>query len=342
MQYCIELFTKRTNECLEQMYDSHEHGHIFKALLSSTPAIIGVKDILGRYIVVNEQYSRLFGHDLGSFIGQTADNLLPIELVETIQKDDLKVILSGSNIVVEQNVIVEEENRTFLTIKFPIRDGEDKIFATGVIATDITERKQIELALEKANQELEQKVREISKLKEKLYKQSIRDPLTKLFNRRYLDDVLERELRNAEKDQHSLSVILIDLDNFKLINDKYGHPFGDQVLKNFSELIVSQMGHRQLAARLGGEEFMILLPNTKAKEAYQLAEKLRVMYENMGHQNSDCQQKGNHYVYNTFSAGIAEYPNDADNLRSLIKACDDALYSTKDAGRNCCVTFNKI
>ncbi|NVK22323.1 MAG: GGDEF domain-containing protein [Kangiellaceae bacterium] len=314
------------------MYSSEEHSHIFNALLSSAPAIVGVKDVFGRYLVVNDQYSRLFGSELSSFIGNTAADLLPQDLVDTIQQDDLEVIMTGKNVVVEQSVMVNNDKRTFLTIKFPIRDADNNVFATGVIATDITERKRIEIALEQANQELEQKVHEISMLKEELYKQTIRDPLTTLFNRRYLDDALEREMRNADKEGAPLSLVLIDLDNFKKsINDKHGHPFGDQVLKNFADLLKSQMAPRQLVGRLGGEEFMLLLPHTNAQQAFELTEKLRHQYENMAHLHEG------EAVYNTFSAGIAEYPKDADTLRAFIKVGDDALYATKDAGRNCTI-----
>lgn len=310
------------------MYTEIEHHHIFKALLSSTPAIIGVKDLRGRYLVVNEQYKRLFNHELTQFIGKTLDEALPDYNLDNAKNDDWASLLHGKPSTIEESVMISGVETYFLTVKFPILNDEGNIFALGIIATDITERKLMEQKLAQANLQLEQKVDEISALKEKLYQQSIRDPLTNLFNRRYLNTALAREMRLANEKNDSFSVVMIDLDNFKALNDKYGHLFGDQVLQNFSQLMLSQLDSRQLLARTGGEEFMLVLPRTSATQAFELTEKLRELYSSMAHQHN------NQNVFSSFSAGIAEYPNNSSDLQALLNHSDEALYKTKELGRN--------
>lgn len=315
------------------MYSETEHQHIFKALLSSTPAVIGVKDLRGRYLVVNEQYKRLFDHELTDFIGKTLDEALPDHNLSNAKNDDWASLLGGKPTTIEESVLIKGKETFFLTVKFPILDDNGKIFALGIIATDITERKIMEQKLAQANLQLEQKVSEISELKERLYQQSIRDPLTNLFNRRYLDNALTREIRLANENDDKFSVVMIDLDNFKGLNDQYGHLFGDQVLQNFSQLMTSQLDSRQLLARTGGEEFMLVLPRTSAAQAFEITENLRELYAKMAHPHNGQN------VFNSFSAGIAEYPTNAEDLKSLLQRSDSALYTTKGSGRNKTIVF---
>lgn len=327
---------------VEAMEQTASQQSILDALLQSSPAAIGIKDLHGRYLLVNQKFSSLFSLSQDQFIGKTSHEVFNLDIARNYHQDNIEVLQTGKPLVVEYNIMVDGLERFFMVNKFPIFDSDNKgkVFATGIIAVDITESKNSEFAMTRLNERLQSKIHEVSELKEKLYKQTIHDSLTKLFNRRYLDEALEREIRKAEKEQSPLSIVIIDLDNFKLINDQHGHPFGDQVLINFANLVQKQMKVRQLAGRLGGEEFMLILPRATAFEAYSLTEKLRCQYKALNHNHSLNQNPQAPAVHNTFSAGVAQFPEDATTLNSLIKAADDALYSIKNTSRDCVITFN--
>ena len=164
---------------------------------------------------------------------------------------------------------------------------------------------------------------------DKLLEQTIRDPLTGLFNRRYLDESLDRELARAKRDNVPLSLLMIDLDHFKRLNDTHGHQAGDEVLRHLGELIRHGARRADLPCRYGGEEFLLVLPNVPSDIAADRAEKWRLAFE---------QEKiifGDSLVLSaTFSAGVATYPDHGDNCQSLIRAADQALYNAKHSGRN--------
>ncbi|MBF0183050.1 MAG: GGDEF domain-containing protein [Magnetococcales bacterium] len=155
-----------------------------------------------------------------------------------------------------------------------------------------------------------------------------RDSLTSLYNRRYLDTVLRRETEISMKQGYSYSVLLLDIDFFKKINDTYGHDAGDAILRQFSELLVGSLRISDFLFRLGGEEFLAVLGNTNRKHAVPIAEKIR----------RECEQKPfvvhhDQIIRVTCSIGIAIYKGHPDyNL--LIKQADQALYAAKQSGRN--------
>ena len=152
------------------------------------------------------------------------------------------------------------------------------------------------------------------------------DPLTQLANRRRLEPDLDRAVANAVRHGHAMSVIMIDLDHFKQLNDRYGHQQGDVVLQEFASTMQSTMRAGETAYRYGGEEFAILIEHGTAGEAAVLAERLRARVENEFHRG------GRQLV--TASFGIASLPDDADDSSPLLAAADRALYAAKDAGRN--------
>ncbi|MEA2091787.1 MAG: diguanylate cyclase, partial [Campylobacterota bacterium] len=164
---------------------------------------------------------------------------------------------------------------------------------------------------------------EYVKIKELEYKAST-DPLTKLFNRNKLNDVLEKEIALAHAILSPLSIIFLDIDYFKKVNDTYGHDIGDKVLKEIANIIGSTTRKGDIAARWGGEEFMITLQATDTSQASLLAEKLRVAVEN---------HKFDTVGRLTISLGVTEY-RDNENEDSLIKRVDNALYEAKESGRN--------
>lgn len=164
----------------------------------------------------------------------------------------------------------------------------------------------------------------------KLFELSHRDGLTGLYNHAYLQEYVERELERAQRYGHSLSLIMFDLDHFKNVNDKYGHPAGDAVLKNVSEVVTKTVRNIDFAARYGGEEFCLVLPETDDKGAIELAERLRGNIEAKKVQT----KAGNIAV--TISIGVVtcEACGAKYSKSHLIDAADNALYASKAAGRN--------
>ncbi len=160
------------------------------------------------------------------------------------------------------------------------------------------------------------------------------DGLTGLLNARATHERLELELENSYRSP--LTCLLIDIDHFKKINDKYGHPFGDTVLKRISNILKKSLRHVDTVGRLGGEEFMVILPHTNQEKALAIAERIRKMIE------KDCFELAGKRVTVTVSIGLVNYP--ADQLRTredLFNAADEALYAAKHAGRNRVLCWNK-
>jgi diguanylate cyclase (GGDEF)-like protein len=198
--------------------------------------------------------------------------------------------------------------------------------------------KRSEEELRKARDELEMKVRartsELAEANSKLEELSIRDSLTGLFNRRYLDRALEAEFIRAIRYKRNFSVLLLDIDHFKEINDKYGHGCGDAVLKKVAYLIRGCLRGSDMVARYGGDEIAILLPETDKSDATKIAEKLRRIIE------GTCFEWNGKTISITSSIGIATAPDDpvSDWGRMLANA-DEALYRGKAIGRNVVVAF---
>lgn len=167
------------------------------------------------------------------------------------------------------------------------------------------------------------------RLREALREQSVRDPLTGLFNRRFMDEWLEREIHRAARAGHPLSLILIDIDHFKAINDTYGHEGGDEVLRKLAYVLEEQIRAGDIACRFGGEEFVLLLPETPLNKSRELAERIRIKLEAMSLHHLELPLPGI-----TASFGCAEYPSHGDSGQKIVRAADLALYQAKAAGRN--------
>ncbi len=167
------------------------------------------------------------------------------------------------------------------------------------------------------------------KLREALRVQSIRDPLTGLFNRRYMEESLERELRRAERNQKSVGAIMIDLDHFKRFNDGFGHGAGDLLLREFGNLLRIRTRKEDIACRYGGEEFLLILPDATLEDIYRRAEELREAVKHL-----DLSSSGQSFGAVTASMGVAMFPEHAKSIESLLRAADTALYQAKAAGRD--------
>lgn len=154
---------------------------------------------------------------------------------------------------------------------------------------------------------------------------ALTDGLTGLLNRRAFDRELVIACARAERFQRELSLVLLDIDNFKQLNDSFGHPAGDAVLRTVARVIEAQSRRIDITARIGGEEFALLLPDTPAAAALRLADRLR----------QAIVQSGNERVAYTASFGVACVEDAGATPKALFKAADEALYAAKEAGRNC-------
>ncbi|HGF0935297.1 TPA: diguanylate cyclase [Legionella pneumophila] len=175
------------------------------------------------------------------------------------------------------------------------------------------------------------------RLRENLRYQSIRDPLTGLYNRRYLEDFLFKQLHQAERTKASFAILMLDLDHFKKINYTFGHDAGDLVLKELGQILNSDIRLGDIAARYGGEEFVLLLYDIDAQAAKMKAENLRSAISNL-QVKYGAQPVGQI----TASIGISVYPDDAKSPAEVIEAADKALYQAKNKGRNKVILFSEI
>jgi len=174
--------------------------------------------------------------------------------------------------------------------------------------TDITKRKALEATLMKLSRE---------------------DPLTGLHNRRTILELLDEEIQRGQRYQHPVSLLMMDIDHFKKINDQWGHPTGDEVLKSFAAECRSVMRENDRMGRFGGEEFVMLLPETSKIDAVLVAERIRKITTEMAVKS----KSGSAQIHVTVSIGVATTTED-DDAESVIARADEAMYEAKDAGRN--------
>lgn len=156
--------------------------------------------------------------------------------------------------------------------------------------------------------------------------ESLTDALTNCLNRRAFQQQLEEHFKTATERKLPMSLIIVDLDLFKSINDNYGHPFGDRVLRRPGEILLEETVNRGIAARVGGEEFALILPNHSIEESAAIAEQVRRRVQLVTLQGLDRQV--------TVSCGVASFPSNAQTGESLFAAADEALYRAKESGRN--------
>lgn len=174
------------------------------------------------------------------------------------------------------------------------------------------------------------------RLKELLHSQSIRDPLTGLLNRRFLDEYIVKQIGQAKRNKTSIVFIMVDVDNFKRVNDNFGHETGDYVLSRLGNLIPSLVREGDLACRYGGEEFLFVLPNFDANSA-------KACGENIRNKVNEMRIVIDGSVSNiTISLGISVFPNDGTSSKELIDAADQALYTAKKHGKNRTVLFSEL
>ncbi len=176
------------------------------------------------------------------------------------------------------------------------------------------------------------------RFQQQLRDQSFRDPLTGLFNRRYLETTIEKDVSRADRHHQTIGLVMIDIDHFKLTNDRYGHDAGDIILKSVSETLRSHTRTEDIACRYGGEEFLLVFPGASLTVTCERAETLRQAVEKIAAGLKD----GTTITGNTISLGVAAYPMHGSSWQGAVRLADQALYRAKDQGRNRVVVADAV
>jgi diguanylate cyclase (GGDEF)-like protein len=166
-------------------------------------------------------------------------------------------------------------------------------------------------------------------LNERLARQSVRDPLTGLYNKRFMIESLEREIKRAERNHTQVGIIMADIDYFKQFNDKYGHAAGDKVLTQMGGFFKAGVRGSDVACRYGGEEFVFFLPECSAENTFKRADQMREKVKNLA-----VHYGGELLASITLSMGISTYPDQGSNAEDLLRVADAALYRAKQEGRD--------
>ncbi len=238
------------------------------------------------------------------------------EIDEELLPVNATVLFAKRNIIEEYFVPIMTSFTLFILLVFVFRYIELKKYTTQLNGA--------KNALRATNESLMLAQEELTSKNKKLEDLSITDHLTQLYNRTYLEKTLERELERAQRYGNHLSIILVDIDHFKKVNDNFGHQMGDKVLQAVANVLKSNLRSIDSVGRWGGEEFLILCPNSSLRQATLLAEKLRSEVERV---------PINRTSRITASFGVACFHNNTSE--QLINEADVALYRSKDAGRNC-------
>lgn len=266
-------------------------------------------------VEINNHFEYILGRKRNEIIGKPITNFVHTEdyipFTEYLEKAHYKSysdfqarLLKGEGEIVYaiiRSSLIRERNLLLLSV------------------TDITKMIELQRELEKAN--------------EILQSLSSRDHLTGAFNRRTFENILKEELERAKSEKEHISLIMLDIDHFKRINDTHGHLVGDYILKSLVKLLGSKLRLEDTIFRYGGEEFFILLLKTDKKKALNIAERLRNEIENYEF-NYRGKDKAPFKIRLTCSFGVSTFPEDGDRLEELISKADEALYRAKKEGRN--------
>jgi diguanylate cyclase (GGDEF)-like protein len=271
-----------------------------------------VLDAQDRILDLNPAAYHLLGERTDLLVGESATSILG---TLTQSEEMSEIFLEATNHYIELQTST-------------LRDRNGKPNGRVLVMRNITGRKLAQNKLIITNEQLIKQLEEINLLQSKLREQAIRDPLTGLYNRRFLAETLTHELARAQREEYTLSLAMIDIDDFKSFNDKYGHDAGDEVLKVVSDFLSAACRAGDIVCRYGGDEFILVLPGVNPEIAFQRVKELQ---ESFAKVRIDFNQI---HFSSTFTAGIAVYPQHGKNSAELLRAVDIAFYSAKSTGKN--------
>lgn len=288
-----------------------------------------VLDSQNRVVDLNPAMQELLSRKPACLMGK------PVEEVMAAWMEKAGALLDGQKTHAELRISRSPLRYVDMRIT-PLYDRHQRLSGRLIVFHDVTGRKTVEKELRYANERLQSQLIEIGTLQSRLRSQAIHDPLTDLFNRRYLDETLDRELARASREKYPLCVIMMDIDHFKLMNDTHGHEAGDLVLKALAKTLSLRNRRGDFACRFGGEEFVVVMPNIAIDTACRRAEELRTAL------NSLSVPFENYRLTITISMGIACYPANGEDRESLLRAADRAMYAAKKAGRDHILTYDRL
>lgn len=284
-------------------------------------------DLNGVITYVSDAFCELTGYSKYELIGKTHSIIKHPDNPSSAFKKLWETLTSGDNY--QGEVKNRKKNGEDFWLNSFIRpEVNEKSEVIGYIAyrKNITHEKTLENLNVKLEKMVEKKTKELKQTNEKLLKLSQTDALTGIYNRKKLQDSMSLEIKKAYRFEQTFSIILIDIDFFKKVNDTYGHLKGDNIIKGICRLVEKNIREIDLFARWGGEEFVILVNNQNKNQTKLMAEKIRQIIAITKIDNLDI----------TCSFGVSQYEtNDTDEM--LFKKADDALYQAKESGRNCVI-----
>jgi|GEM_PF-2091178 len=306
-----------------------ESQHFIERIAESTPNILYLYDLIeGRIVYVNRNVAQILGYttsEIPAWETGLFSTLIHPQDIRKLLKQVQKFRQTKDGEILEVTYRIQHANGGWHwlmgrhTVFNRTELGQPKqILGT---ATDITQLKQTEEALRQANEQLQQ--------------QAIRDPLTGLFNRRYLEESLQREIHRACRQQNSVGIIMLDIDRFKGFNDSFGHEAGDFVLQRLSGFLQDNLRSSDIVCRYGGEEFTVILPDASLENTIARAEQLR---EGIKQLRLDYQGRSLGQI--TLSLGVSCFPHNGGTPKELLRNADKALYQAKMTGRDCAVIFD--
>jgi len=280
-----------------------------------------VLDTGGRIVDVNPAAQRFLGGSFAALIGKDAHDVFGSSFERDAPGDGSPRAPVEMRSPADASVYLEARG-------IPLHTGAGSGDGELLVLRDVTDRTRAEEELRALNARLQAQLEANTALQARLRDEAIRDPLTGLFNRRYLHETLARDVAQAARAGRPVALAMIDIDHFKSLNDRFGHQTGDRALQVLGDLLRAGTRTEDVACRYGGEEFVVVLAGVSLVEAYQRAEQWRREFERL-HVDHDGES-----VRATLSVGVAAYPVDGDDGDDVLHAADHALYDAKRAGRN--------
>ena len=296
----------------------------FQTFMDSGPFLSYLKDADGRMLYYNKRMAQHFDVSRSVLLNKTDEDLWPPELAHMYREHDLEVLRTGKLQVLEEATHNPDGSLSVLrSYKFPCTDVDGHLLVGGV-SVDVTAERQQKADLERYQAELERANLRLSEL-------ASMDSLTGLANRRHFDERFATEFIHARRKGHSLSVLLLDIDDFKARNDTFGHLHGDDILRQLGAVLRRTIRAYDFAARYGGEEFVLLLPGSDESEAARMAARLLQILH---------QEIWNHAPV-TVSVGIAALHSSIPSKEHLLTLADQALYAAKRGGKDRSVCYSE-